>query len=47
LVGAGNYLWGASIVAPAVLFEDLELERPQLDTPKLPIVPAPDLSTAP
>jgi len=46
LVGAGAYLWGASVVAPAVLFEDLELERPQLDTPKLPVVPAPDLVTA-
>lgn len=47
LVGAGAYLWGASVVAPAVLFEDLELEKPQLDTPKLPIVPAPELVGAP
>ena len=46
LVGAGAYIWGASVVAPAVLFEDLELERPQLDTPKLPVVPAPELVTS-
>lgn len=44
LVGAGNYIYGASVVAPAVLFEDLELERPQVEVPKLPLVPAPELS---
>jgi len=44
LVGAGNYIYGASVVAPAVLFEDLELERPQIEVPKPPVVPAPALS---
>lgn len=44
LVGFGNYIWGVSSIAPSVLFEDLEMERPQGDNPKLPIVPAPEMS---
>ena len=47
LVGAGAYIYGASVVAPAVLFDDLELERPQVENPKPPIVPAPEFSGAP
>lgn len=41
LVGAGNYIVGCSVVAPSLLFEDLELDRPQIELPKLPVVPPP------
>ncbi len=44
LVGGGNYIVGCSAVAPSILFEDLELDRPQIELPKLPVVPAPALT---
>jgi TldD protein len=44
VVGGGNYVFGCSTVAPAVLFEDLELERPQVELPKLPAVAAPSMT---
>jgi predicted Zn-dependent protease len=44
LVGAGNYIVGCSVVAPSILFEDLELERPQIELPKLPVVPPPPIT---
>jgi TldD protein len=44
LTGGGNYIVGCSVVAPSILFEDLELERPQVELPKLPIVPPPPLT---
>ena len=44
LMGAGGYVYLSSVVAPALLFEDLELERPQIDNPRLPVVPAPPLT---
>jgi predicted Zn-dependent protease len=43
LMSGGGYVAPVSVVGPALLFEDLELERPQDDMPKLPIVPAPEL----
>ena len=45
LMGVGGYVFPATVVAPALLFEDLELERPQMEVPPLPIVPPPPLST--
>jgi TldD protein len=44
LMGAGSYLTTASVVAPAVLFDELELEPVQEDVPKPPIVPPPSLT---
>lgn len=44
IVGGGNYVFGCTTVAPSVLFEDLELERPQIELPKLPVVPPPPLT---
>lgn len=41
LMGAGGYITNATVVAPAILFDDFELERPQDDLPKLPVVPPP------
>ncbi|MEZ5356238.1 MAG: metallopeptidase TldD-related protein [Bryobacteraceae bacterium] len=43
-MGAGGYVSTHSVVAPAVLFEDLELEKRQEDWPKLPLAPPPDLT---
>jgi hypothetical protein len=44
LMGAGSYLTTASVVAPAVLFDELELEPIQEDVPKPPLVPPPSLT---
>jgi TldD protein len=44
-MGAG-YVAPSSVIAPSMLFEDLELERPQDDLPKPPLVPPPSLSTS-
>jgi hypothetical protein len=46
LMGAGGFITAESIIAPSMLFEDLELEKPQDDQPKLPIVPAPPLTAS-
>lgn len=43
LMGAGNYITNASVIAPGILFDELELERIQEDLPKLPIVPPPPM----
>jgi hypothetical protein len=44
LFGAGSYITSASVIAPAVLFEELELTPVEEETPKPPIVPPPALS---
>ncbi|MCX7602920.1 MAG: metallopeptidase TldD-related protein [Bryobacteraceae bacterium] len=43
LTGAGNYVVGCSVIAPSLLFEELELEAAADDLPKPPIVPPPPL----
>ena len=47
LVGAGTFTTTSSIVAPAMLFEELELAPLQEETPKPPIVPPPLLTGQP
>jgi TldD protein len=42
-MGAGSYITTASVIAPALLFEELELAPVQEETPKPPIVPPPPL----
>ena len=44
-MGSGSYITTASVIAPAVLFEELELAPVQAETPEPPIVPPPPLST--
>jgi hypothetical protein len=44
LVGAANYVFPATVVAPSVLFEELELEPVTQDLPKPPLVPPPAAS---
>lgn len=45
-MGAGGYVSTHSVVAPSVLFEDLELEKRQEDWPKLPLAPPPELTSS-
>jgi hypothetical protein len=47
LVGAGSFTTTASIIAPAVLFEELELEPKMEETQQPPIVPPPTLTGQP
>lgn len=44
LIGAGTFTSTASVIAPAVLFDELELAPVHEETPKPPIVPPPGLS---
>ena len=46
LMGAGSFTTSASVIAPSLLFDELELEPVQEETPKLPIVPPPPLGGA-
>jgi hypothetical protein len=41
LLGAGGYLAPTSVISPALLFEEIELEIPQEQLPKRPIVSPP------
>jgi len=43
LMGAGSFTDSASVIAPSLLFEELELEPVQEETPKPPIVSPPPL----
>jgi TldD protein len=47
LMGAGSFIASASVIAPAVLFDELEIEPIQEEIPKPPIVPPPPLSGEP
>ncbi len=42
--GGATFVAPATVVAPSVLFDELELERSQEQLPKLPLVPPPSLS---
>ena len=44
LIGASSFTSEACVVAPSILIDDLELHPLQEETPKLPIVPAPELA---
>ncbi len=47
LVGAGSFTTTSTVIAPAVLFEELELEPEKEETPQPPIVPPPTLTGQP
>jgi hypothetical protein len=47
LMGAGTFVTTASVIAPAILFDELEIEPVKEDVPRPPIVPAPPLGKAP
>ena len=43
LMGAGGYVVGASVVCPSLLFDEVEMERPQEERPRPPVVAPPPL----
>lgn len=43
LTGASSFVAECSVVAPGLLFEELQLERPVEEFPRLPVVPRPPL----
>ncbi len=46
MMGAGGYVAPSAVVAPSLLFEDIEIERADDDLPVLPIVPPPAIARA-
>ncbi|MDP8980509.1 MAG: metallopeptidase TldD-related protein [Acidobacteriota bacterium] len=46
LMGVGGFVTNASVIAPAVLFEELELEKSGEELLQLPVVPPPPLAGA-
>ncbi|HEY3740473.1 MAG TPA: metallopeptidase TldD-related protein [Bryobacteraceae bacterium] len=47
MMGTQGYLAAATVVAPGVLFEELELERAEGETQKVPIAPPPTFALSP
>ncbi len=45
LMGAGNYTASSTVIAPAILFDELELAPVEEEISKPPIVPAPPLTS--
>jgi hypothetical protein len=43
-MGGAGYASNATVVAPSLLIDDLELHPLEDELPKLPVVPAPELS---
>lgn len=46
LTGASTFVADSSVVAPGLLFEELQLERIEEEFPRLPLVPRPELGPA-
>jgi hypothetical protein len=46
LIGGASYVTAASVIAPSVLIDDVEMHPMEEENPKLPIVPAPDVRAA-
>jgi TldD protein len=46
LLGAGGYLAPTSVVAPGLLFDEIEFDTPQEQLPKLSVVPPPNVAAA-
>jgi hypothetical protein len=44
VIGGANYVYPATVVAPSLLFDDLELERLEQDLPQIPLAPPPPLT---
>lgn len=44
IIGMGGYVANCSVISPGVLMDDVELERPQADTPAPPLVPPPPVA---
>jgi hypothetical protein len=46
LMGAGGYVVGTSVVCPSLLFDEVDIERPQEERPRPPVVAPPPLESA-
>lgn len=46
MTASGGYVAPVSVIAPSILFDELELEKPQEELQKLPVVQPPALSTS-
>jgi hypothetical protein len=44
IIGGGGFTTEACVVAPSILIDDLELHPIDEELPKLPIVPAPEIT---
>jgi predicted Zn-dependent protease len=47
MMGAGGYVTASAVVAPSLLFEDMELERSEQELPRRPVVPPPQVVRSP
>jgi len=45
LMGAGGFVVGASVTCPSLLFDELDMERPQEERPRPPVVAPPPLDS--
>jgi len=45
LMGAGGYVVGAAVVCPSLLFDEIEVERPQEERPRPPVVAPPPFNS--
>lgn len=45
LMGAGGFMVGASVVCPSLLFDEIDMERPQEERPRPPVVAPPPLDS--
>jgi hypothetical protein len=44
LIGGASYTAKTCVVAPSILIDDLELHPAEEESPKLPVVPAPEMT---
>jgi hypothetical protein len=44
IIGGGSFTAESTVIAPSILIDDLELHPTEEELPKLPVVPAPDMS---
>jgi hypothetical protein len=45
MMGAGGYVTASAVVAPSLLFEDMELEPSEQERPRRPVAPPPGRGT--
>ncbi|MBL8238911.1 MAG: hypothetical protein JNM66_15925 [Bryobacterales bacterium] len=45
LMGAGGYVVGSSVVCPSLLFDEVDIERPQEERPRPPVVAPPPIES--
>lgn len=46
LMGAGGFVTGMTVVTPSLLFDEIDMDRPQEERPSAPVVPPPPIESA-